>query len=99
MAAVAKLAGDLGVASACRVLTFPRATWYRRRRPKAVPRRTAQKRALVPAERRRVLDVLESERFVDTAPPAVHATLLDEGTWLCSVRTMYRLLAAGGPVR
>ncbi len=99
MSAIVELARDVGVQSACRAFNFPRATWYRRQRPKATARRLAPQRALVPAERQQVLDVLHSDRFVDTAPPAVHATLLDEGTWLCSVRTMYRLLAQHGEVR
>ena len=46
-----------------------------------------------------LLDTLNSERFVDTAPAAVHATLLEEGQYLGSVRTMYRLLAANGGCR
>jgi putative transposase len=48
------------------------------------------------AEQAAVLEMLRSERFVDHAPEAVHATLLDEGTYLCSVPTMYRLLRAAG---
>lgn len=99
MSAIVELARDVGVQSACRAFSFPRATWYRRQRPKVALRRPSAKRALVPAERQQVLDMLHSDRFVDTAPPAVHATLLDEGTWLCSVRTMYRLLAQHGEVR
>lgn len=47
---------------------------------------------LTELERRRVLDVLNSERFVDQAPLEVYAQLLDEGTYLCSVSTMYRVL-------
>ena len=43
-------------------------------------------------ERRAILDILHSERFVDQAPAEAHATLLDEGRYLCSIRTMYRLL-------
>ena len=46
-----------------------------------------------------MLAALHSERFCDTAPAAVHATLLSEGTYLGSVRTMYRLLAATGACR
>lgn len=46
-----------------------------------------------------MLDVLHSERFVDRAPEAIVATLLEEGRWLCSARTMYRLLAEEGEVR
>ena len=51
-------------------------------------------RALTEPERERVLEVLHCERFVDVAPEETYATLLDEGTYLCSTRTMYRILAA-----
>jgi putative transposase len=56
-------------------------------------------RALSATERERVLAVLHEPRFVDLAPAEIYATLLDEGTYLCSERTMYRLLAAEGEVR
>jgi putative transposase len=56
-------------------------------------------RALSVAEQQTVLDVLHSPRFQDAAPAAVYATLLDEGTYLASERTMYRLLAAEGETR
>ena len=56
-------------------------------------------RALSVTERAAVLDVLHSPRFQDAAPAAVYATLLDEGTYLASERTMYRLLAAEGETR
>ena len=56
-------------------------------------------RALVPAERQAVLDVLHSERFVDQSPAEVQATLLEERTYLCSTRTMYRILDAAQEVR
>jgi putative transposase len=64
----------------------------------AAPRRAAP-RALSPTERRTVLEALHAPRFVDAAPAAVYATLLDEGVYLASERTMYRLLAAGGESR
>jgi putative transposase len=51
------------------------------------------------AENQLVLNTLNSERFADTAPAAVHATLLDEGRYLGSVRTMYRVLSANGASR
>jgi putative transposase len=54
---------------------------------------------LVPAERQAVLDVLHSERFVDQSPAEVQATLLEEQTYLCSTRTMYRILHAAREVR
>jgi len=50
-------------------------------------------------ERAEVLSVLNSDRFVDLAPAEVYATLLDEGTYLCSLRTMYRVLKAEDQVR
>ncbi len=50
------------------------------------------------AERTRVLEVLDSEEFVDQAPLQVYATLLERGVYLCSVSTMYRILAQAGQV-
>jgi putative transposase len=55
--------------------------------------------ALDALENQELLDTLNSERFMDTAPAAVHATLLDEGRYLGSVRTMYRVLARTGGSR
>jgi len=91
----------LGTAPACRALGASRASLYRRRRPPPVRERhprPAPARALSPAEREAVLSQLHSERFVDCSPAAVWATLLDEGTYLASERTMYRLLAQNGEV-
>jgi putative transposase len=56
-------------------------------------------RALAPTERQAVLDVLHSERFCDRSPVEVHATLLEEGQYLCAPRTMYRILASNDEVR
>lgn len=81
---------------------MPRETYYRRLRPPK-PRETKAKapspRALSPIERTEVLAVLRSERFVDRAPTEVVATLLDEGTYHCSTRTMYRILSENREVR
>lgn len=95
------LAQKVGVATACDVLAVSRATLYRRRAPVATREAPAAKRpspprALSGAERQAVLDLLHSDRFVDTAPAAVVATLLDEGIYHCSPRTMHRVLAAHG---
>lgn len=60
------------------------------------PRESAQPRALSAAEREHVLAVLNSQRFADMAPAVVYATLLDEGIYLCSESTMYRLLRERG---
>ena len=95
------LAVQVGVAPACQALGVSRATFYRRQRPTPghqQPRPTPA-RALCESEREHVLNVLASPRFVDRAPAEVAATLLDEGQYLCSERTMYRLLAANQPVR
>ena len=86
----------IGVRSACRALGASAATIYRWRRPRLtrvpVPR-SAPARALSEAERQDVLAELHTERFQDASPTEVYATLLDEGRYLCSERTMYRLLA------
>jgi len=87
----------IGTRPACRALGAAPATIYRRRRPpaaRAARPRQPSARALSEAERAAVLAELHSERFVDCAPAAVWATLLDEGRYLASQRTMYRLLAA-----
>ena len=99
MIAVDDAAVALGTAPACRALGLPRASLYRGRRPAAVARpRPAPPRALHPIERQGVLDLLHT-RFIDQAPAQVHATLLDEGTYLCSPRTMYRVLDAAHEIK
>ncbi len=100
MATVTDLGPRLGIAPTCAALGVPRATYYRRRRPPCPPpRRGRPPRALSTEERATVLDVLHEPRFVDLAPAEVYATLLDDGQYLCSERTMYRLLAAHHEVR
>jgi len=89
----------LGVAALCRALGVPRATLYRRRAPRAQGTRRSSSRALSPAERQAVLATVHSDRFVDGAPASITAQLLDEGTYLCSTRTMYRILSAEGESR
>jgi len=102
-AAVEELSVIVGLRPACRALGAAPATIYRRRRPPRPPAarrpREAPARALSAPERELVLGELRSERFVDASPAAVWATLLDEGRYLCSPRTMYRLLAGQGEVR
>ena len=99
--AVEEITPIVGTRPACRALGAAHATVYRRRRPPEPrpPRpRLAPARALSDAERQAVLAELRSERFVDSSPAQVWATLLDEGRYLASERTMYRLLAARGEV-
>jgi putative transposase len=93
MHAVAAASVTMGTAPACDALGLSRASVYRQRQPAApLAARPAPPRALAPSERQIVLDMLHTERFLDQAPAQVHATLLDEGTYLCSPRTMYRIL-------
>ena len=99
MLAVAELASHVGLSSACQAFALNRGFVYRdrNRHNVAAPRRASQARpplALSGAEQDLVLGVLDSERFADVAPAAVYATLLDEGCYHGSIRTMYRLLAA-----
>ncbi len=90
----------LGIAPTCAALGVSTASYYRRTKPRpAVPPRPTPARALGPSERAAVLEVLHAPRFVDLAPVQVYAHLLDEGCYLCSPRTMYRLLAACQEVR
>ena len=96
------VAPEIGLAPACRALGVSRATAYRHRSPQlpSTPRsRRRSPLALSDEERAAVLAELHTERFVDASPATVYATLLDEGTYLASERTMYRLLADAAEVR
>src|SRR6266566_1585806 len=100
--AVTELTAVVGTSRACAAVGRRRATHYRRLNPPAPnPKRepAPQPRALTAVERAQVLEVLHSERFVDMAPPSVYATLLDEGNYLASIPTMYRVLHSVDEVR
>ncbi len=87
---------------ACALLGASRATIYRRRRPRLarpVPARPEPPNKLTEAERQHILTVLRSEEYCDLAPAQVWARLLDDGIYLCSISTMYRLLAIAGENR
>jgi putative transposase len=102
MTAALELATSVGVGCAAEAFELPRATVYRARPPRPAREpmpRPAPPRALKVEERQAVLEVLHSERFVDVAPKEVFATLLDERVYLCSWRTMYRVLAGAQEVR
>ena len=108
MDAVLQLSSTVGVESACDVLGVARASFYRRR-PLLGPAlaiqflvplvRPTPARALSFDERESVRAVLNSERFQDCSPAAIQATLLDEGQYLCSTRTLYRVLEQDGATR
>ena len=101
MSAAQTLGRRVGRKAACWALNLPRASFYRHLRPNTIPPapRPKPSRALEDAERQAVMDTLHSERFRDQAPSQVYATLLDECTYLCSIRTMYRILDQAGEVR
>ena len=100
MATMMTLGPELSIVAACSALGLARATFYRLLRPVHGPAsKRASPRALPAHERVAVLAALHEPRFVDLAPAEVYATMLDEGRYLCSERTMYRVLAENHEVR
>jgi putative transposase len=105
--AITTLAPRLGTRAACRAVGAAQAGYYRRHRISPAPARPApvphrdrrQPRALSATERQVILDVLHSDRFADLAPAETWAILLDEGIYLGSQSTFYRLLRAAGETR
>lgn len=95
----------VGITAACAAVGLPRASYYRAQTPRpavaprAVPERAPSPRALTPPEQATVRELLNSARFQDQAPREVYATLLDEDRYVCSWRTMYRILAENHEVR
>src|SRR5690606_33197891 len=92
---VTELAAQTSTQEACLALAYPRSSYYRQQQEKPVrePKPALPSpRALPAAERETVRTTLNSERFVDSSPRQVYGTLLDEGEYLCSVSTMYRIL-------
>jgi putative transposase len=99
MGAAAELAADIGAMAACDAFGVARASFYRHHRhcdgtDKRFPSKRRSPLALSVEEKQRVMDLMHSEAFVDMAPHQIYARLLDQGDYLCSVRTMYRLLKA-----
>jgi len=99
--AAMSLGAEVGFREACLALNVPRATVYRRRFPVARPavERPRPARALGNDERKTVLETLNSPAYADLAPAQVFHQLLDAGTYLCSTRTMYRILDENQQVR
>lgn len=101
---VDELSGKLkNISKACQVLGVNRSTHYDRKREKLTTDPSSIKRCsprrLSPEERAAVLEVLNEDRFVDKAPAEIYASLLDEGRYLCSIRTMYRILKENQQVK
>jgi putative transposase len=98
-----ELSTAVGKVQACEALRLPRSSFYRSTASNLVDDtrvdRRSSPRALSDTERKSVLRTLHSNRFVDKSPGEVYATLLDEGEYLCSERTMYRILETENEVR
>ena len=105
MDAVASLAPARGViVAACAAVGLARASFHRHqsamiRPPVAARPRPRPARALAAGERQGVIDLLREPRFIDQAPAEVYASLLDQGLYHCSIRTMYRILHENGEVK
>ena len=102
--AIGQLIPLVGMTNALATVGADRATWYRHHRKSRAPVRpqrvaTPQPRALSDVERKEVKRTLESDEFIDEAPATVYAKLLDQGTYLASVSTMYRVLHESDEVR
>ena len=97
MEAALTLSSEVGIRQACESLDVARCGFYRTQAREHTPsvepkKRPNSVRALSSEERQGVLDILHADRFMDKAPYEVYATLLDEGEYHCSIRTMYRIL-------
>ena len=102
IASVEQLAESVSLWKACQALAVPRSGLYRQRQVTEPPEAAApvvSPRALQPTEKAEVRQVLNSARFADQAPREVYASLMDEGKYLCSWRTMYRILNENQEVR
>lgn len=108
VAAIQELSREMSVSDACNAMDFPRSTYYRLTTFTSSPSKKSSaeggstqgsSRGLGSVEREQIRQVLNSERFVDCTPYVIYATLLDEGTYLCSISTMYRILRENDEVR
>lgn len=99
---VSEITNSADIKAACAAVCMPRSSFYRNgkqeRRSGVIAKRVSPL-ALSAGENQEVLDTLHSERFIDSSPSEVYATLLDEGKYLCSPRTMYRILGRHNEVR
>jgi len=102
---IEELSCEMSVSDACNAMGLPRSTFYRltsypfKKSSGESGSTQESSRGLDKEEQEQVRAILNSERFVDCSPYVVYATLLDEGIYLCSISTMYRILRANGEVR
>jgi putative transposase len=103
MTAVTELSSVTGTAVACRHLALSRSTYYHRRKPRiTAPRlivRPSPPRTLTADERQMILDFAHSDRFINASPAEIVYVLIDEGLYVASERSFYRVLAANREVR
>ena len=101
MDTVMAVAPALGIVLTCAAFGIARATYYRHRAPVFGPikRRPSPERRIPNEDRRLIVDTLNEPRFADLAPAEVFATLLEDGRYLCSIRTMHRILSEHGELR
>ncbi|MDR3565618.1 MAG: IS3 family transposase [Negativicutes bacterium] len=99
--AAEQLGATIGVENACAALAVPRSSLYRARETARAepPQRCRSPRALSETEKTAIRSLLNSERFADQSPREVYATLIDEGQYVCSFRSMYRILGENGEIR
>jgi len=101
MNAAIKLSRETGVKPACEALNINRASFYRAQAPGSYvikPERPRPPLALTDEEEQTIRDIMNSQRFADASPYEVYASLLDEGEYHCSIRTLYRILERHGEV-
>jgi len=91
---------DIALSALCDSLQISRSTLYRNIendfQPCAANLSREPHNAISDSERQKILDVLHSERFIDATPYDVFYTLLDEGEYIASIRTLYRVLFEAG---
>jgi putative transposase len=100
MNTIIALGNKVGIRTACNALDISRAGFYRWITPATEKTiRPTPPLALSASERSEVLDVLHEDRFIDKAPQEIYAKLLDENKYICSIRTMYRILEKEGELK
>jgi putative transposase len=100
MNTVVLLGKEVGIRRACNALDVSRAGFYRWKSPVRIKKvRPLPPLGLLPSERKTVLNILHEDRFIDKAPQEIYATLLDEKRYICSIRTMYRILEKEGEIK
>jgi len=89
------MAREYDIVSVCQALGISRASFYRHRQPRSQVKQVCTKpeRGLSPLEQQAVVEVLSSEQFLSKTPAQIYTALLNQGIYLCSTRTMYRILA------